>query len=140
MSEDVRELAETLARALEGRAEYMERLAEDPVPEVTRHDLEEILRKNRVVFLFFTADWCAPCINFLETFRSVALRLSRPGVFFGRVDVDRSFSIADKYEVKHIPTIVVLVDGKVVDTIVGSMSKERLEERVRKAIREATGA
>ncbi len=136
---DARELARRLAEELERRAEHVERLARDPVPEVTRHDLEEILKRNRVVFLFFTAEWCGPCISFLETFRSVALELARPGVFFGRVDVDRSFAVADKYGIQHIPTILVLLDGRVVDTIVGSMSKERLAATLRRYIEKAYG-
>jgi len=140
MDAEVRELAERLAAELERRAEYIERLAEDPVPEITRHDLDDVLKKNRVVFLFFTAEWCGPCISFLETFRRVALKYGRPGVFFGRVDVDRSFTVAEKYGVQNIPTIVVIVDGKPVDTIVGSMSQERLEARVRRVIAEALEA
>lgn len=134
---EYRELAERLAEELERRAEYMERLAEDPVPEITRHDLDDVLKKNRVVLLFFTAEWCGPCISFLETFRRVALKYSMPGVFFGRVDVDRSYSVAEKYRIQNIPSIVILVDGKVVDTIVGSMSLERLEARVKRIIEEA---
>ncbi len=129
-----RRLAQKLAMELERRAEFLSKIAEDPVPEVSRHDLEEILSKNRLVFLYFTAEWCGPCITFLETFRDVALRLARPGVFFGRVDVDKSYSVADRYNIQHIPTIVIIQDGKVVQTIIGSLSREKLEETVSKYI------
>lgn len=132
-----RELLRELARSLLERGEYLEKLASDPVPEVTRHDLDEVLGKNRVVFLFFTADWCGPCISFLETFRSVALELSRPGVFFGRVDVDKSFTIAERYNIERIPAIAVFVDGQLVDTIVGSMSQSALRKRLESYIRRA---
>jgi len=131
------DLVRRLARKLWERAEFNERIAEDPVPEVTTKDFEDIVRNNRVVFLFFTADWCGPCISFIEIFRSVALRYLRPGVFFGRVDVDRSFSLADRLGVEHIPTIIVLVDGTPVGTMVGRSSRQRLEEFVRAYIEKA---
>ncbi len=129
--DDVRDLAKRLASELEKRAFYVEKMAEDPVPEITRKDLDNLLKENKVVVLYFTADWCGPCITFLETFRDVALRLSRPGVAFARVDVDRSYTIADKYNVQHIPTIVIIRRGEVVDTILGSVSREELEKTIK---------
>ncbi|MEB3759976.1 MAG: thioredoxin family protein [Desulfurococcales archaeon] len=127
--DELKETAEKLAELLRKRGEHIERLAKDPVPEVTRHDLEEALKK-KASFLFFTADWCGPCISFLETFRSIALEYSTPEVFFGRVDVDRSPSIPEKYNIEKIPSIAVFINGKLVDVIIGSMSKEALKRRI----------
>ena len=84
-----------------------------------------------MVFLYFTAEWCGPCITFLQTFRDVASLYIRPGVYFGKVDVDASYSIADRYNVKHIPSILIIVKGKVVDIVTGSQPKEKLEEKVK---------
>jgi thioredoxin 1 len=135
MSKDeLRRLSEELLK----RGEYLERLARDPVPEITRHELDQVLGGNQVVFLFFTADWCGPCISFLETFRSVALDLSRPGVFFGRVDVDRSYSIAERYNIERIPAIAVFVKGRIVDVLVGSMGRDALKNKLRSFIERAS--
>ncbi|MEB3852004.1 MAG: thioredoxin family protein [Desulfurococcales archaeon] len=128
--EGVEELARRLAGLLEERARLLERV-EEAVSEVRSRDLDEILKKHKVVFLYFTASWCGPCISFLQTFREVAGRHVSPRVFYGYVDVDASYSIADRYNVKHIPSIVVIVDGKPVDVIIGSMSREKLEARVK---------
>jgi len=135
--EGLEELVRRLSGKLLERAELIERIAEDPVPEVTTKDFEDIVRRNKVVFLFFTADWCGPCISFIEVFRSVALKYLRPGVFFGRVDVDRSFNLADRLGVEHIPSIIVLVDGTPVGTLVGRSSRQRLEEFVKAYIEKA---
>ncbi len=132
-----KDLARKVAEELMKRGEYLEKLAKDPVPEITRHELEEILSNNKVVFLFFTADWCGPCISFLETFRNVALELSKPGIFFGRVDVDRSYSVAERYNIERIPSIAVFVKGKIVDVIVGSMGKGALQRRLLSYIEKA---
>lgn len=130
-------LVSRLVKVLEDRGEFVERIAEDPVPEITSKDYDELVGKNRVVFLYFTADWCGPCISFLEVFRSVAVRYSRPGVLFGRVDVDRSFSLADRLNVQHIPTIMVILDGQPVGTLVGRSSREKLERFIKSYITKA---
>ncbi len=129
--EDAKDIAKRLAEELSRRASYVEKMAEDPVPEITRKDLEKLLDENKVVVLYFTADWCGPCITFLETFREVALKLSRPGVAFARVDVDRSYTIADKYSVQHIPTIAIIRRREIVDTILGSVSRDELERTIK---------
>jgi thioredoxin 1 len=135
--ETLQALASRLAKLLMERAQFIERL-EDSVSEVRSKDLDEILSKHKLVFLFFTASWCGPCISFMQTFREVAGRLAHPKVFYGYVDVDTSYSLADRYNVKHIPSIVIIVDGKPVDVIIGSMSREKLEEKV-KAYMKASG-
>ncbi len=84
--------------------------------------------------LFFTAEWCGPCITLQNALRDIASRVLRDDVVFGRVDVDRSYAVAERYEVKHIPEVLVLVNGRVDDVIVGSTTREKLEERLRKYI------
>lgn len=125
------ELAKRLSEELEKRAAFVESMARDPVPEVSRKDFDKMLEDNKVVVLYFTADWCGPCISFLETFRDVALTLARPGVVFARVDVDRSYSLADRYSIQHIPTIAVFRGGKLVDTILGQTSRDELLKIIR---------
>lgn len=135
--ESLQALASRLAKLLMERALLIEKL-EDSVSEVRSKDLDEVLSGHKLVFLFFTASWCGPCISFMQTFREVAGHLAHPKVFYGYVDVDASYSLADRYNVKHIPSIVVIVDGKPVDVIIGSLSREKLEEKV-KAYMKASG-
>jgi len=132
-----RALLSRIAKELIKRGEYLERLAKDPAPDVTRHDIDKVLSEYKVVFLFFTADWCGPCIAFLETFRNVALELAQPGVFFGKVDVDKYYSIAEKYNIERIPAIAIFVEGSLVDVIVGSMSRSSLKSRLERYIQKA---
>lgn len=139
MSNEIEGLARELAEHLLKRAERLELASKELIVEVTRHNIDEVLKNNKVVFLFFTADWCGPCISFLKTFREVASSNLHPSVFYGKVDVDKSYSIADRFDVKHIPSILVFVDGKLVETIIGSMDKSRLDDKVKQYIKLASG-
>ncbi len=120
-----------LAKALDERASLLEKVLKEFVVDVTSSNLQDIISKNKVVFLYFTAEWCGPCVTFYKTYRDVAVENLVPSVAYGKVDVDAAYSVADKYKVKHIPSILVLVDGKVMDTVVGSVSKSELERKVK---------
>ncbi len=140
MGEELGSLARELASHLLKRAERLELAAKELIVEVTRHNIDEVLKNNKIVFLFFTADWCGPCISFMKTFKEVASSNIHPTVFYGRVDVDRSYSVAERFDVKHIPSILIFVDGKLVETITGSMDKSRLDEKIKQYIKLATGS
>ncbi len=118
-------------------ARELEAIHADPFIEVNSRNIDELLSSRRVLVLFFTAEWCGPCVTMQDHLREIAARILDPRVAFGRVDVDRAYSVADRYSVQHIPSVVVVVDGKVADVIVGSTSRERLEERIRKVVEEA---
>ncbi len=119
-----------LSEKLEERAAFLEQKFKDPIIEVNRHNIDDIISRNRVVFLFFTADWCGPCISYLSTYRDLAIELTKPRVVFAKVDVDKSADIADRYLIDHIPSIAVIVNSKHVDTLIGSMSKDKLKEKL----------
>jgi thioredoxin 1 len=129
----VREVDEELlelSKKLEERAAFLEQKFKDPIIEVNRHNIDDIINNNQVVFLFFTADWCGPCISYLSTYRDLAIELAKPRVVFAKVDVDKSADIADRYLIDHIPSIAIIVNTKHVDTLIGSMSKDKLKEKL----------
>jgi len=119
-----------LSEKLQERAGFLELKLKDPIVEANRHNIDEIVKNNKAIFLFFTADWCGPCISYLSTYRDLAIELAKPKVIFAKVDVDKSADIADRYLIDHIPTIAVIVNSKHVDTLIGSMAKEKLKEKL----------
>lgn len=130
-------VAEELRDKLLSVASELESLHADPFVDVNSRNIDQLLSSKKVLVLFFTAEWCGPCVTMQDHLREIAARIIDPRVAFGRVDVDRAYTVADRYSVQHIPSVVVIVDGKVADVIVGSTSRERLEERIRKVVEEA---
>ena len=51
-----------------------------------------------------------------------------------KVDVDHSPVIAQRYEARSIPMLLIIDDGKVVDTVVGALPKPALRKRVDAAL------
>ncbi len=130
-------IVEELRDKLLSVASELEALHADPFVEVNSRNIDQLLSSKKVMVLFFTAEWCGPCVTMQDHLREIAARIIDPRVGFGRVDVDRAYTVADRYSVQHIPSVVVIVDGKVADVIVGSTSREKLEERIRKVVEEA---
>jgi thioredoxin 1 len=78
-----------------------------------------------VVLVKFSADWCGPCKMITpllheleETFKDKAK--------FASVDVDTT-SLAQKFSIRGVPTVLILSDGQVVNTLVGAQTKSRYE-------------
>lgn len=83
----------------------------------------EVLEATGVVMVDFGAEWCAPCKVLEPIVTSVAAEVSFKVV---KVDVDDCPTVASKFGVRGVPTIMIFKDGKVLKSIVGVTSKAAL--------------
>jgi thioredoxin 1 len=80
----------------------------------------------------FYADWCGPC----KTQDPILEELKEDWderVTFEKIDVDENQDVANDYQVRSIPTIVVENDDGVVERFVGVTQREDLETALEKA-------
>ncbi len=70
--------------------------------------------------IYFSAKWCGPC----KTFKPIMEGLEREGypIFFQ--DVDEDTILAESYQIKSVPTIKIIQNDKVVETMVGIQDPE----------------
>jgi len=85
---------------------------------------------GETVLLDFCADWCVPCRQMAPAVE----QLAASGYPVRKVDFDRNRALAAKYGVKSLPTFVMLVDGRVVNRVVGATSFSQLEQMCRLAL------
>jgi thioredoxin-like negative regulator of GroEL len=75
--------------------------------------------------LYFTAEWCNPC----QRVRPIAEELDREGVIkFQFIDADDNVELCKQFEIKAIPTFILIEDGKEVRRINGAKTKQQLED------------
>ena len=82
----------------------------------------EVLNNNGVALVDFYADWCGPCKMVAPIVNEIANEHS--DITVGKVNVDENNSLAIKYGVVSIPTLIVFKDGKEQTRIVGYRPKE----------------
>jgi len=92
---------------------------------------EQVAQNDKLVMVDFWASWCGPCKAIAPAVSAIADDYAGK-VTVGKVNVDNDGALAEKYGVQSIPNIKFFKGGKVVDEIVGLVSKEELEKMIKK--------
>jgi thioredoxin len=78
--------------------------------------------------LYFSAAWCGPCKQFGPVMEQVG-----QSVRVEKVDVDKLPDLAQAYNVRSVPTVVILKDGREVNRFVGVKPQSLILESVNNA-------
>jgi thioredoxin 1 len=94
----------------------------------------EVLQSELPVLVDFGADWCAPCRGIHPNLVAIAAEYS------GRckvvsVDVDKAGALAQRYGVRGIPMLVLIVDGRKADGRVGYQTVPQLRTLLDKHVK-----
>ena len=96
---------------------------------------EEVLNSTIPVIIDFWAEWCMPCHIMSPIVEEMAEKYDGK-IKVGKLNVDENPSIAGRYSIMGIPTILFFKDGNIVDQVVGAVPKRILEEKVKKILNE----
>lgn len=93
---------------------------------ITKENFEaEVMNSDRPVLIDFWAPWCGPCRMLSPTISEIAEEYGDK-VKVCKVNVDEQGELASTFGVMSIPTLVVIKEGKVVNSAVGVRPKDQI--------------
>ena len=102
--------------------------------EFTAENFEtEVIQSTQPVLVDFWAEWCGPCRQIAPAVDEVAAEYKGRAIV-GKVNVDHHPEIASQYGIRSIPSLLIFLQGKVQQQIVGSVEKKELVEALDKLI------
>jgi thioredoxin 1 len=88
---------------------------------------DAVFADHDVVLVDFYADWCGPCKMLEPIVENIAE--TTPATVL-KVDVDQHQQLAGTYGVRGVPTLLLVVDGEVVEQAVGVQDEQRLRSLI----------
>ncbi|MGK2937925.1 MAG: thioredoxin family protein [Solirubrobacteraceae bacterium] len=91
---------------------------------LTTETFADAVAGDGITVVDFWAPWCGPCRAMAPQFERAATL--RPQYRFAKVNVDEEQALAAGFQIRGIPTLAVLRDGRLVGTASGVVQADQL--------------
>jgi thioredoxin 1 len=116
-----------------------ERMMEKEPIHVTDAEFEEkVLESDLPVVVDFWAPWCGPCLMVAPILDKLAEEYSGKLVI-AKVNTDEDVQWAIQFGVQGIPTMLFVMDGKVIHQQVGALPEPQLRDMLEHLLEHASG-
>lgn len=87
---------------------------------------QEIIHSNIPVLVDFYATWCAPCKAMSPSIEAIGKEVQGKARVL-KIDVDKNQTVASRYQIQAVPTLIIFKNGNIVWRHSGGMDKSALQ-------------
>jgi thioredoxin 1 len=98
---------------------------------LTTSNFDEAIEKYSFLVIDCWAEWCGPCQMVHPIIENLAKKY-KGKIAFAKLDIDQNKEIAQRFSIMSIPTLLVFKNGQNIDSIIGAMPQDALEEKLGK--------
>ncbi|HEY9147836.1 MAG TPA: thioredoxin [Gammaproteobacteria bacterium] len=99
--------------------------------ELTKDNFDEVAGKNDFVIVDFWAPWCGPCQSFGPVYEEVSEK--HDDIVFAKVNTEQEQDLAGHFQIRSIPTLMILRDQIVIYAQPGALMGGQFEQLIEKA-------
>jgi len=99
---------------------------------LTADSFNDEVEKHQIAILDFWAPWCGPCKSFAPIFEKVAEEY--PDILFGKVNTEEEQALAGHFQIRSIPTVMILKEGIAVFSQAGVIPEEGVKDLLNQVI------
>lgn len=97
--------------------------------EITSQNFKDVVEKDGIVLIDWWAPWCGPCRSFAPTYEKVAGK--HPDLTFAKVNTEEQQELAAAFDIRSIPTLMILRDKVLLFSQAGALPEAALEDLIR---------
>lgn len=96
---------------------------------ITEQNFDELLNGDLPLMIDFGATWCGPCKSLAPIVDEIATEYEGKAIV-GKADVEECPTIAARFRIRNVPTVVFFKNGEIKDKSVGLAKKSSLTEKL----------
>ncbi len=107
----------------------------EPIEVTDASFAKEVLQSSLPVLLDCWAPWCGPCRMMVPVMEELATALTGT-IKVAKLNVDENPQTAARFGIQSIPTLLLFRNGEILDQMIGTAPRAKIEAAVRRRLRE----